>query len=625
MTKILISKIDALPEREGVFCFYNRNKQPLYVGAAGNIKKEAHKFLLEENLFSIETKIAEVDFLESLEIDLVRLFAGTIRLKKPLYNISLAGEKLYPHFKITLENFPRLLVTRRIETDAAAYFGAFLPETGARIMLDFLNRIFRLRSCAIEIDGKFPLPCTQFYEQRCVAPCVESLCVKKTYDGFAELLRLFLQNKRENLKTFLLQKIDAASEVLDFETAAYWRDFLLNVQNIWDEKNRQIWLDDAIDNFEIEEKDEQIFIRLVTQRGKKILGKRVFVFARHRYFTTETILSQFLWQFYQFHAPKEIRLTSDFPSRKFLAEVLSRRENRTININILNQNNKKINIRRAFGRTKFEFEFKQIKPPINFEDIQRQLKLEFNLNSLPQRIECFDVAHISGTNFVAAKIVWEKGKFLIDENRYWFDAGKNELETLEKGIEKSFEEEENLPDLILIDGGKPQLKAALKALEKTNRKKSFVIAAVKPPNRHSEISHFISETGKVFEMKPKSEAMQLLVKLRDEAHDLANHIHRTQRNTAHFYETANLLPSLDEIERRLLLQKFGSIKKIKQAVQRDLIELFNAEKSEKIFIELNTENPERILKIKPLIVPIRFDAPGGDAGDLQPLRLTRGK
>lgn len=138
--------------------------------------------------------------------------------------ISLTEHRLYPHLKITDEKFPRLLVTRKIENDSAEYFGAFLPETGVRFFLDFLNKIFRLRTCTLDIDGEFSVPCPQFYAKRCVAPCVESLCDEKEYAETVELLRLFLQNRRKDFEKLLLEKIETLAEVLDFETASEWRD-----------------------------------------------------------------------------------------------------------------------------------------------------------------------------------------------------------------------------------------------------------------------------------------------------------------------------------------------------------------------------------------------------------------
>ena len=621
MIENLLSRIEKLPEGEGVFCFFDERKQPLYVGVAKNIKKEAGEFLLLENSFLKKTKVIEIKLIKPPDSDLVNLFAETILRKNPLFNISLAEQRLYPHLKITREKFPRLLVTRKIENDAADYFGAFLPETGVRFLLDFLNRTFRLRNCTIPIDGNFPLPCTQFYEKRCVAPCVKNICDKTDYDEFVLLVGLFLQDGKEKFEEFLHQKITSSAENLDFETATFWRDILLSVQNIWKEKNFQLRLDDTIDSFEIIEKNSEIFTYLVTQRGRKILGKRVYVFEKKINFGLEVYMSQFLWQFYRFHAPKEIRVPSDFPNRKFLIEVLSRRENREIKINVIKSADKKITTERAFGRTKFEFDFRRIKPPLSQKDIQNELIKEFDLKYQPKRIECFDVAHISATNFVAAKAVWENGEFLTNEYRFWCVEESSELKMLEKGIEKSFELNEKLPNLVLIDGGKPQLNAASKVLKNFRRRKFSLIAAVKPPGRHNEISHFIAENGEVFVMKPESDAMQLLVRLRDEAHELANRIHRTLRDTSHFYELARILPELTEKERRDLLQKFGSIKKLKQIVQNDFIEMFGSEKGEKVFGALNNFNSDADLLLKSLIVPIRYDAGNGQAKDLQPLRL----
>jgi excinuclease ABC subunit C len=177
----------------------------------------------------------------------------------------------------------------------------------------------------------------------------------------------------------------------------------------------------------------------------------------------------------------------------------------------------------------------------------------------------------------------------------------------------------------LIDGGKPQLNVALNALEKFGRRKFSLIAAVKPPHKHNEVSHFIAENGNIFDMKPDSDAMQLLVRLRDEAHELANRIHRTLRDTSHFYELASILPDLSERERNNLLQKFGSIKKLKQTAQNDFVEMFGNEKGSKIFVALNSFNPDKNLPLKFLIVPIRYDDQNGQAKDLQPLRLRHKK
>jgi excinuclease ABC subunit C len=243
----------------------------------------------------------------------------TSRIKKTEPGeISLAGESLYPHLKITGEEFPRLLVTRRISDDDAEYFGAFLPAAGVRFWLEFINRTFRLRTCQIPLDGKFPSPCPQFFNRRCLAPCVENLCDRESYLEMLEIVKLFLRNKRDNFEEVLAEKIEAAAANQNYEKAAAWRDILLETKKIFAAKDWNLWLDDAVDTFEVEEVGGQIFVYLVTQRGRKTLGKKVFVFENK--VSQPEVLSQVIRQFYQFHAPKEIRIPFDFPDRKSLAK-----------------------------------------------------------------------------------------------------------------------------------------------------------------------------------------------------------------------------------------------------------------------------------------------------------------
>ena len=644
MRKFSVSEIEKIPEDAGVFCFLSSNGSPrvskgglhrldcsaladarasagknktVFVGVAENLKQEISRVLSDKDFLRKETEQIETTVAD--EKNLIRIFAEIIRARKPKFNFDLSGQRHFAHFKITNEKFPRLLVTRKIETDGSAYFGAFLPETGARLLLDFLNRTFRLRSCTIKIDGDFNVPCTQHYEKRCVAPCVESLCDKAEYDEAVELLKLFLAGEREELEKSLSEKVEFAAANLDFETAGEWRDFLREIQNVWNKKDFQLWTNDAVDSFETEEQDEKIFVRLVSQRGRKVLGKRVFVFERIENFDAADVLSQIAWQLYEFYAPKEIRFSADSPNRKFLSKVLSVRENRKIKTSVVG--NQKITTERAFGRARFEFDFRHIKPVKNFGEIQNEIAEEFVLKIKPEKIEAFDAAHISGTDSVAAKTVWRDGKFLIDEYEFWFSDAASEPETLEKAIRKRVERKNDLPDLILIDGGKSQLNAALKAVENLKNRKFSIVAAVKPPQKHSEVSHFIKENGEVVKMRAESETFQLLVRLRDEAHDLANGVHRQRRDNSHFYELAALLPSVDEKERRFLLRKYGSLKQLKSLEKDDLIKIVGAEKAEMIFTDLRKQNE----KIEPLIVPIRFDDKNGDARDLQPISKQEGE
>ncbi|MEJ7700899.1 MAG: hypothetical protein WKF71_14815 [Pyrinomonadaceae bacterium] len=246
----------------------------------------------------------------------------------------------------------------------------------------------------------------------------------------------------------------------------------------------------------------------------------------------------------------------------------------------------------------------------------------FDLSGKINRIVAFDVAHIAGTNFVAAKAVWESGKFLANEYEFWLSDEKSELAALEQGIKKGIKSNKNLPDLVLIDGGKPQLSAAFKALDQWKSRNFTLIAVVKPPGKHNEVSHFIKENGEVVKMNSDSDAFQILARIRDEAHNLSNSVHRLRRDSTHFYELANVLPSLNENERRILLQKFGSFKQLKQAEKIKIDKVLGLKRADVAFSDLQKASDT---KTEPLIVPIRYTDENGDAEDLQPLSFMRNK
>lgn len=543
---------------------------------------------------------------------------------KSARKISFAEQRLYPHLKITGEPFPRLLVTRKIHDDDAEYFGAFLPETGVRLLLEFINKTFRLRTCEIDIDGSFDVPCAQFYRKRCVAPCVASLCDRESYARQVEMVRLFLQKNESRLKDLYLEKIENCAESFDYEKAGQTRDELLAIENIFSNKDWNYWLSNAVDTFEIEKIENKIYIYLVTQRGRKTLGKRVFVFETD---LSETeVLAQATEQFYKFHAPREIRVPFDFPNRKPLIKILSERAKRQIKFTVFGAANDRKTSIHAIGRAKYEFDFRQIKPPVKTADVLRELKFLFNLSRPPQKIEAFDAAHISGADFTAAKVAWKNGVFVTNENEFWMLDEASEIESLEKAIGKRFNSNErDAPDLLLIDGGTSQIRAAIKATHFLKNRKFQIIGAVKPPNRHGEISYFITEDGNRIEFSGDSEAMKILLRLRDEAHDLANDIHRQRRETAHFYELAQLLPSINEAERRELLKKFGSLKTLSEADAEDLKELLDVEKIGLVLNDLKSGKGNLFAPVKPLIVPLRFDDANGDARDLQPIGFQESK
>ena len=537
---------------------------------------------------------------------------------------SIQGQPLYPHIKLTAEKFPRLLSTRIVdETDAAEYFGPFLTRSGARILIDFLNTAFRLRSCTIPIDGTFNVPCTQYYAKRCIAPCVESLCGYDEYLELVDLARSFLHNDRERFEARAYGLIKRSSENLDFERAAFVRDTLENVRSFWSAKRSDVWIDDAVDTYLVERDVGVIKVFIVTTRRARMLGSRVFVFPASDHIDTGEVLAEVIYQFYRVHLPREIRVAFDFERRHEIEHLLADRLGRPVRIVVRGEKPEKVTAMLALARTKLDVELEKIKPIISLAALKRELKSRFGLRKTPARIEAFDAAHISGSFAAAGMSVWKNGELSAEEYREKLSDLSGEIATLREFVSERFASGPvPLPELVLVDGGTSHLNAVLEVL--ADRHLAIpVVGAVKPQGAHSEISHFVTSGGKRIEFDYSSAAMRLLKVLRDEAHELANLAHRKSRDMAHFYELAAVLPSLNEKERQELLTRFGTIANIVKLDRHEIANVVEATKLPAVINDLEDHRSGRSRPVVPLIVPIRFDDPNGKAGDLRPIPASR--
>lgn len=536
------------------------------------------------------------------------------------FHFSIESEPFYPHIKLTREPFPRLLSTRKITDDRAEYFGPFLTRSSARILIDFLNQTFRLRTCFIEIDGEFEVPCTQYYAKRCVGPCVKSLCSREQYLEIVELACFFLRNDRDIFRSEIRRLIEKAADDLDFERAAFLRDIMDRVGGYW-RNSRPVWPGGEVDTLALEADGDEVRVYLVTTRGRRMIGSRVFTFPAFPGVEPQQALADVIEQFYVVHVPREIRVSHDFADRRHLSRELSDKFGCVVRISALGAHAAHITATKALVRAKLGAELESIKPKMSLPEIRRELKTLFGIPKDPLRIEAFDAAHISGSGLVAAMSVWQNGEFLTAEYEHGFSDQQSELATLSEFIAQRFAAPDNpLPNLVVVDGGKSHLNAALEALGTFSDRRFSVIGAVKPKGRHSEISHFVLENGSRLDFDQDNEAMRILKVLRDDAHDLANATHRLNRDMGYYYELAGILPSLNERERQRLFVKFGSIKRIVDINEADIRAALGDESLPKILHDLENYKLGKAVKIQPLIVPIRYDDPDGDAGDLRPIK-----
>jgi excinuclease ABC subunit C len=537
--------------------------------------------------------------------------------KRSKYKFSIEGKPLYPHIKLTREAFPRILATRIIANDDAEYFGAFLNRTNARILLDSLNRIFRLRSCDIEIDGTFNYPCTMYYKRRCVAPCVSDLADSESYEEIVAVLRIFLLNDRALFGSTLTSKIAHASEQLDFERAAKWRDMLLAAEAFWEYPRHSVWLDRTSDTITFRETVNGLDVFLISQQGRRVLGERIFSFENAVVSEAGEAISDVIKQFYRLHAPKEVRVPIPLPDKAELENLLQTRIGKRTRVVLLTERNRKVSTDFAVNRSSAELDVRRMivrLPPLK---LMQLLKQEFELVRTPERVTAIDVAHISGTDAVAASISWKNGRIDPVGSSHWQSDSSSELATMQRFAERlAGTGRVDESELFLIDGGQAQLGAALSA---DLPKGVSLVSAVKPSGDHLSIAYFLTARRKRVEFDISNEAHRLLQLLRDEAHDYANAVHRDTRDYANYYRMAEILPSLTESERRKLVNELGSIAKVSEATDGELSVILAKDRRRIAMADLTRYRAGKAPNIRPLVVPIRLQDAGGAAEDLRPI------
>jgi len=451
----------------------------------------------------------------------------------------------YPFLKLTFdEKFPRLLITRRPENKSSEQniYGAFLPTGMLRRWLDLLQRKFRLRPCELDIHGDFDAPCPEYFLHRCLAPCVEKICSRENYLETVEIVHLILSKQGETALKKIDRIIELLAEDLEYESAAEWRDARSTIEEI---SNNAKWqIDAAAMNDVITLTDEDAFTRihLTTLRRGKAVGKLDFLVEKK---SPEQILPNFINGYYQFYAPKQIFAPCDFPNRKSIEEKL------TLNfghrVKILAQMPEKLppSVFKTQKLAAHSFKHKNYRTPVEISAELDEIKGLFGLKKIPRRIECFDVAHLAGKEIVAARVLATGGVLQKEDGLVWEFENLSETAALAAAVRERLRllpSKKDTPDLLMVDGAKPQINAVKKILEEFDLKNLAVIGAVKPPRSHNQISHFLTAKNTRIDFDKRSRAMNFLQILRDASHTLANETHRELHSLVHIFRDNDNAP-----------------------------------------------------------------------------------
>ncbi|HEX8181012.1 MAG TPA: excinuclease ABC subunit UvrC [Pyrinomonadaceae bacterium] len=652
----LEEKLKNLPTAPGVYLHKDAGGKIIYVGKAKNLRNRVRSYFQAGRGHDAKTRelvrrIVDLEFIVTdTEVEALVLESNLIKQHRPRYNVLLKDDKQYPHLKLTIgEAFPRVMITRKIQRDGALYFGPFLPASLARRTIDLINRTFQLRTCDIEIDGKLPRPCLEYHIKRCLGPCVKGLCTPEEYAESVRDVRMFLEGRNRELADDYEGRMLRASEEMKFEQAAKYRDLRKVVLAVSEQQKMATTADRDVDIFGYYREGARLALQLFTMREGKIVGRREFFWEDlpPDDFNPSAFLSEVLTQYYSTdYVPREINVPVDFADRELLERALGERKGRRVRILDPQRGEKRdmIELVEKNAQIAFEQRFRVLKP--DMERVLEELQETLELPRFPARIESFDVSNISGAENVAAVVVCENGKISRAEKRNFrikTVEGANDPASMREAVfrryRRQLDEQQPLPDLVMIDGGKTQLGAAADAMRELDLEAIPMIGVVKPPRRHNEVSHLLAK-GREHEpiyLDPHSAVLRLIQMIRDETHRAAVTYHRKRREIRDFTSELTAIPGVGDKRKTRLLRNFGSIARIAQASVAELAPFVGPQTAAEIAAHFTRQ---RALAGLPddaqaaaadmpttaaaaeqtLDIETRLDDPAGDAEDLQPLR-----
>ena len=577
-----------LPIAAGIYLHKNAEGKILYVGKAKNLRNRVRQYFQSSRNQDAKTRrlvraIADFEFIVvDNEVEALVLESNLIKKHKPRFNVLLKDDKSYPHLKLTNEPYPKVVVTRRIERDGSHYYGPFLPAALARKTLNLVNRAFQLRTCDIDIDGKLPRPCLEYHLKRCLGPCVRGLCTQDEYQEAARDVKVLLEGKNKELARDLEQRMWKFSEEGKFEIAARYRDLHRTVIALGEQQKMATTADRDVDIFGFYREGPRLALQLFTMREGRIVGRREFFWEDliDESFDASEFLGEVLAQYYSTdYVPLEIHIPNDFEDRAILERALTERRGRRVRICDPKRGQKRdlVHLVETNAKIAFEQRFRILKP--DSEKVLAELQELLELSYFPERIESFDISNISGAENVAGIVVFENGKPARAEYRRFIIRsveGSNDFASMNEAVFRRYKrllaEEKPLPQVVFIDGGKGQLSAAAAAMQALDLEAIMLVGLVKPPKRHSEISHLLIH-GREDEPIPfdrNSLAFRLILQIREETHKTAVQYHRKRREMRDFTSELSEIPGVGDKRKMKLLRQFGSIERIAKASVEEL-------------------------------------------------------
>jgi excinuclease ABC subunit C len=601
----LQAKIRTIPTSAGVYLYKNAEGEIIYVGKAKNLRNRVSSYFHEGRIADAKTgtlvqEAADVDYIVvANNKEALALENHLIKQKQPRFNILLRDDKTYPYVKLTLaENYPRVYVTRRLKKDGSAYYGPYFPANLAYRIVDLIHRHFLIPSCQVDLNRTHPRPCLQYYIRRCLGPCVAGLTTADVYLEAVRDVKLFLEGRQTDLSRSLQARMTKAAQDQEYERAAKYRDLISTVEQLQEKQRIASVEGDDADVFGYHYENEMLAVNLFHMRGGKVLDRREFFWedlpefavpegaARESapdqlppnspQFHPAEFFSALLKQLYigQPYVPRNIYVPVEFEDRETMEELLSEQlaaaGGRATRVQILipQRGDKRSLIDLAGNNAKQSYvqRFRVMKP--NMKAIQEALQDALSLPEPPDRIECFDISHIQGSETVASMVVWEDGRMKKSDYRKFIlksVEGVDDFASMKEVVTRRYkrlqEEKQKMPSMVLIDGGLGQLHAAAQALESLEIINQPLAAIAK----REEIIYVYGQEDDPVVLDHHSPLLHLVQMIRDEAHRFAVTFHRKRRQMRDRRTELLDIPGVGQNTTRRLLEHFGSVQAVKQA------------------------------------------------------------
>ncbi len=589
----LSGKLNRLPTQPGVYLMKSKDGEIIYVGKAINLRSRVRSYFQASRHHSPKTKLLadEIEDVEYIvtdsEVEALILESNLIKQHSPWFNIRLKDDKNYPYLKVTVnEDFPRVLLVRRRLSDGARYFGPYTSTSAVRNTLKFLRRLFPIRTCNGNLKpGARQRPCLNYHIGRCLAPCV-GLISKEDYGKIIDEVCLFLEGRHERLIPDLKAKMRQASEKLQFEQAAKLRDRISALEQVVEKQKIVAANDVEQDILGYARVGDLACIQVFFVRNGKLIGRDHFMLDCRVDESESQIVTAFVKQYYHENEviPKEILANTILEEAPVIEQWLSNLRKNRVYLRRPQRGNKKALVEMANENAQLVLDEMRAQEQRQVEEIQRglwELERAFELPKSLHRIEAYDISNIQGNLTVASMVVMIDGKAANDQYRRFriesTEGKPNDYLAMQEVIRRRFlrglqeiageiegDRFKELPDLVVIDGGKGQLSSAIAIREELGLQIPFIGLA----ERFEEI--YLEKRGTPLILPKESQGLYLLQRLRNEAHRFALSYHRQLRSKESTRSILDQIPGVGPKRKKALLKHFGTVSRILAAEVEEL-------------------------------------------------------